>query len=67
MKIVYLIPINKSFCSNPLLIETYKWGGIVEIVHLGSGRDIGFDIGYACGAVHYKRGYQGAIVYRHSF
>ena len=66
--IVYLIPINKAFNSNALLQETFEWGGIVEIVHLGAGRNVGFqDIGFAMGAVHYKRGYRGGIVYRHGF
>ena len=35
--IVYLIPINKAFNSSKMLRETYEFGGIAEIIHLGSG------------------------------
>ena len=65
--IVYLIPINKAFNSSAMLKATYDWGGIAEIVHVGPGSKLKFPVGFAVGAVHYKRGYQGAIVYRHSF
>lgn len=65
--IVYLIPINKAFNSNTLLKETYEWGGIAEILHIGSGAACNFKLGFAVGAVHYKRGYSGGIVYRHGF
>lgn len=65
--IVYLIPINKAFNSSAMLKETYDWGGIAEIIHIAPGRSINMPFGYAIGAVHYKRGHKGAIVYRHSF
>lgn len=65
--IVYLIPINKAFNSSTTLHDTYEWGGIAEIVHIAPGRHIGFPVGFAVGAVHYKRGYSGGIVYRHGF
>ena len=65
--IVYLIPINKAFNSSSMLKATYDWGGIAEIVHVGPGRSIGFPIDFAIGAVHYKRGYGGAIIYRPFF
>lgn len=65
--IVYLIPINKAFNSSSMLKQTYDWGGIAEIVHVGPGSSLKFPVGFAIGAVHYKRGYDGGIVYRHSF
>jgi hypothetical protein len=65
--IVYLIPINKAFNSSSMLKATYDWGGIAEIVHVGPGSKLKFPVGFAVGAVHYKRGHAGAIVYRHQF
>ncbi len=65
--IVYLIPINKAFNSSLMLQQTYEYGGIAEIVHVAPGSQLKFPIGFAIGAVHYKRGYTGGIVYRHSF
>lgn len=65
--IVYLIPINKAFNSSSMLASTYAWGGIAEIVHVGPGSKLKFPVGFAVGAVHYKRGYTGGIVYRHQF
>lgn len=65
--IVYLIPINKAFNSSSMLKATYDWGGIAEIVHVGPGSSLKFPVGFAVGAVHYKRNYQGGIVYRHGF
>ena len=65
--IVYLVPLYKALHSSTLLSETFEWGGIVEIVHIGTGRDVGFDSGFAAGAVHYKRGYRAGMRYRHGF
>jgi len=63
--IVYLIPINKAFNSSSMLRQTYEWGGIAEIVHIGPGSKLKFPVGFAVGAVHYKRGWAGGILYRH--
>lgn len=60
-------PLYKALHSSTLLAETFQWGGIVEIVHIGTGRDVGFDFGFAAGAVHYQRGYRGGMRYRHGF
>ena len=61
--IVYLIPINKAFNSTKMLQETYDWGGIIEIAHVAPGSKLKFPIGFAIGAVHYRRGYKGSINY----
>jgi len=65
--IVYLIPINKAFNSSSMLKFTYDWGGIAEIAHVGPGSSLNFPVGFAIGAVHYKRNYAGGIIYRHNF
>lgn len=62
--IVYLIPISKAFTTSALLDATLEFGGIAEVLYLGSARDMGFDLGFAMGAVHYQRGYKGPTTYR---
>lgn len=57
--IVYLIPITKPYQSFSLLLEIAKYGGIANIYIMGTGRHVGFDFGFAVGAVHFKRGYKG--------
>lgn len=57
--IVYLIPINKAFNSYSLMNDIYKWGGIKEIYVVGTGSQLRFPVGYAVGAVHFRRAYCG--------
>lgn len=61
--IVYLIPINKAFNSSSMLKATYEYGGIKEILHIGPGSSLNFPVGFAIGAVYYKRNYGGHIRY----
>lgn len=58
---VFLIPISKFWSSAPRMALAARYGGLVEILHVGAGRRIGFDIGFPFGALHFKRGYQGSI------
>jgi hypothetical protein len=59
--ICYLIPLNKPFNSGKMLKEWKKYGGIVHIRYYANGGALGFPIGFACGAVHFQRDYQGGI------
>lgn len=56
--IVYLIPINKVFNSDKMLREVWKWGGVETIYVVSSGGQLGFPIGFAIGAVHFRRRYR---------
>lgn len=58
---VFLIPISKYWSSAPRLELAARYGGLVEILHMGPGRRIGFDIGFPFGALHFQRGYKGPI------
>lgn len=58
---VFVIPISKYWSSAPRINASLAYGGLKEILHLGTGRDIGFDIGFPFAAMHFKRGYQGPI------
>jgi hypothetical protein len=55
--VVYLLPIAKVFGSRVRLRQIARYGGIVEIWAPWTGRDVGFALGWACGAVHFRRGH----------
>lgn len=59
---VFLIPISKFYSSAPRLRLAQAYGGLKEILHLGAGRDIGFDIGFPFAAMHFVRDYRGPIL-----
>jgi hypothetical protein len=59
--IVYLIPVNKPFNSNRLMRDIYEYGGIRQIYVIGHGRWLGWQMGYAVGAVYFQRGWKGGI------
>lgn len=58
---VFLIPISKYFSSSPRIKLARGYGGVKEILHVGTGRDIGFDIGFPFAAMHFEKGYRGPI------
>tara|TARA_Y100000034_G_C6702185_1_gene309756 strand:+ start:129 stop:620 length:492 start_codon:yes stop_codon:yes gene_type:complete len=53
--IVYLLPIAKVFGSRKRLQMISDYGGMVEVYAPWTGRAIGFEFGWACGTVHFKR------------
>jgi hypothetical protein len=57
--IVYLIPVNKIFNSDRMMREIWTWGGVPEIYTVAGGGALGFPIGFAIGAVHFRRAYRG--------
>ena len=57
--IVYLVPIHKVLSVWGTLRTILKHGGFVEVLIFGAGNAIGFDFGYAVGAVHLRKGWQG--------
>lgn len=59
--IVYLIPINKAFNSDKMMREIWQWGGVKEVLVVGSGGSLKFPIGFCIGAVHFQREYRGGI------
>lgn len=55
--IVYLLPIAKVFGSRKRLLMIKNYGGIVEVYAPWTGRAVGFAFGWACGAVHFRKGH----------
>jgi hypothetical protein len=59
--IVYLVPCNKAFNGYEMMMATHKWGGIKHMRVYGTGAQLGFPIGFAMGAIYYKKGYHGGM------
>jgi len=57
---VFLLPLSKIYSSMPRLKLTRDIAGIKEHLILGTGRDIGFDIGFPFSATLFEKGYKGA-------
>ena len=54
--IVYLLPANKPFISNRLVMLLKSWGEIKHIRFYGVGTKIGFPFGFAIAAFHFQKG-----------
>ena len=57
--VVYLIPLYKVFKSNRYFDMVNKYGGIREVLIIGSGSVCNFNMGFLVGMCYYKRGYSG--------
>jgi len=55
--VVYLMPLHRVFASYEFMNDLRRWGGIKEILIIGTGTTAGFPFGHCLGAVHYKRDY----------
>ena len=59
--VVLLVPIAKAFKSMRIERMVDKYGGLKEILLIGSGIKCGFAFGFPTGCLHYKRNYKGDI------
>ena len=59
--VVYLAPCAKPFYGEKLIKAMDKYGKIKHMVIYGSGRKLGFPIGFLIGAIHFQKGYFGAM------
>jgi hypothetical protein len=59
--IIYLIPLNKTFNSGKFLLELKEWGLPAHMRYYGTGAELDFPIGFAAGAVHFRRGNRGGM------
>lgn len=57
--IVYLVPVHRVMSSYQFYRDLRKWGGIREVLTIGTGTDAGFPFGHWLGAVYFKKGYYG--------
>ena len=61
--VVLFIPLPKVFKSMKIDKMISDYGGLKEIVHMGTGGRHGFAFGFPVGCVHYQKGYRGDIKY----
>jgi len=61
--VVLLIPLQKLWKSKTNENMVFEYGGIKEIVFMGTGNKHGFPVGFPVGAVHFKKNYKGDIKY----
>jgi hypothetical protein len=59
--ILYLIPVNKECNGYEMMVNLRDWGGVVHRRIYGPGSRLQFPIGFACGALHYRRDYRGPM------
>jgi len=59
--IVFLVPLTKAFKSIKIDKAIEKYGGLKEVLHMGTGSTIGFPFGFPVGCLYYKKNYKGPI------
>jgi len=57
--IVYLMPLHRVFASFEFLQDLQSFGGVKEILIIGTGTTAGFPFGHCLAAVHYQRHFTG--------
>ena len=58
---VLLVPMSKIYSSVPRMNLVRNESGMKEQLIFGSGRSIGFNTGFVFAAIHFERGYKGAV------
>ena len=57
--VVLFVPLAKAFKSNKVQKMVSDYGGLREIVYMGSGGKHGFKVGFPVGCLYYQRNYKG--------
>jgi hypothetical protein len=57
--VVFFVPIAKAFKSNKVQKMVSEYGGLKEIIYMGSGSKHGFSFGFPVGCLHYQKNYKG--------
>lgn len=60
--VVWLVHMQKLYKSQRLEDAIYEFGGLREIVKMGSGTQHGFPFGFQVLVLHYQRGYHGGVI-----
>lgn len=61
--VCFLVPLRNVFSAYGFVREILDYGGIPNIRVYGTGSRLGFPMGNAIGAIHCRRGYQGATTW----
>ena len=65
--VVFFCPLVKAFKGKKLDEKINEYGGLKEIVHMGSGGKHNFPFGFSVGCLHYVRNYYGDIKYTRKY
>jgi len=65
--VVFLCPLSKFFRGIKVEKEIHNFGGVKEILHLGTGNKLGFTFGFPVGCIHYQRNYKEDVKYTKLF
>jgi hypothetical protein len=63
--VVFLLPLRNVFSGFGFIVDIRAFGGIAEIRTYGTGTRLGFPMGNAVGAIHFKRAHAGAMRWSH--
>lgn len=56
--VAYLVPLHRVMASASFIEDVFDYGGLKEVLHIGTGTDADFPFGHALAVVHYQRGWQ---------
>ena len=59
--ICYLIPLTRLFNSGFFIKRVANWGNIAHMRYYADGGELGWNIGFAIGAVHFQKDYKGGM------
>jgi len=59
--ICYFIPLTRLFNSGFFIRRVMEWGNIRHMRYYADGGELGWNIGFAIGAVHFQKDYRGPI------
>ena len=65
--VVFLCPLSKFFRGMKVEQQINLYGGVKEILHLGTGSKLGFTFGFPVGCIHYQKNYKGDLQYTKRF
>jgi hypothetical protein len=60
--VVFLVDLVKVFKNTRLEDKISKYGGIKEIVHMGTGYRLGFKLGFPVGCIHYQKYHWSGVI-----
>jgi hypothetical protein len=64
---VYLLPANKPYISNRLLMKLKDWGEIKHLRLYGTGTKLGFPVGFEIGAFHFQKGNKHGMTFSYGY
>lgn len=64
--IALLMPADKPFISNRMLLMLKEWGEMKHMRLYGSGSKLGFPIGFAIAAIHFQKGYKSGMTFSYA-